>query len=405
MRLLQIFLLSILWSSQLFSQFNIKGKITDERNFPVSGVKVSIPGVVTSKSNDAGEFNLISFTKPYDLFIVDGSSRTSVLYSNLSIENPELILFGVKNSRNTYIEPLKVTFPEIPYGRSAIVKFISEDVFYSAEVISASGETTKLLTIEWPKYSSTLNGKVIYLEREQLEFTRFGEKTITTQSTNPNQSVKFTDADFNRNPGSSTIYLSFPILKYELKGYDVLADFLAFNRTSEFKIAGNNGDIVSTKVLVPSSLPFSYRLKVRGYGFGSDGSGFENIVFAYPGTSYNLEELSHPVLLAPQNNLIGYNKNTLFAFESGSGAGIYLLRFTSFYPEGNFYVVTTDKNFINPVERSGGVLDGNEFKWRVMKYSPFSSVDDFVKQKLFANDMGFKQITISPERTFKINAY
>ena len=55
MRLLQIFLLSILWSSQLFSQFNIKGKITDERNFPVSGVKVSIPGVVTSKSNDAGE--------------------------------------------------------------------------------------------------------------------------------------------------------------------------------------------------------------------------------------------------------------------------------------------------------------------------------------------------------------
>lgn len=397
---------TILFSASVsFSQFNISGKVINEKNFPVSGVMISASGGGQAVSGKAGEFTITVPSKPYNIFLIDESTQTSVLYENISTENPELNMFGVFNSPNTFIEPLKITFPAVPSGKSAIIKFVSEDTFFSKEINAVAGETTKLITIEWPNTSSNLNGKVIYLEKDARNFTRFGEKTLTMQSQNANQSINFSEEDLDRSPGFSTINISFPILKYDIKGYEVFADFLAFNRNSEFLISKNDGNIVSTRVLVPASLPFSYRLKIRGYGFSGNGSGFENIVYAYPGTSYNLDEQSPPLLQAPQDRVIGYNENTQFAFDPGSGAGIYVIHFMGFFPEGNYYVVTSRRNFTNPIQNSGGVLEGNEYKWKVRKYSPYSSVDDFVKPKTFSNDMGARSITTSTERTFRINAY
>ena len=64
---------------------------------------------------------------------------------------------------------------------------------------------------------------------------------------------------------------------------------------------------------------------------------------------------------------------------------------------------STRLNYLSRDEfkRSGSV----EFRWRVNKYLTYFSVDDFVKPSAFKNDIGYKAILYSEERTFKTGYY
>ena len=106
-------------------------------------------------------------------------------------------------------------------------------------------------------------------------------------------------------------------------------------------------------------------------------------------------------MLAPQDKLIGYSANTKFSYETGSGTGIFVLQFHSFFPEGDFYIVTKDWNVTAPVKLSDGIISGNEYQWGVKKYMTYFNVNDSVKPKIFQNDIGYKAVTYSEKRTFK----
>lgn len=391
----------ILFSQTAFSQ-TIKGSVVDERYFPVGNVSIEVEGQGSTSTDTNGSFTMPITKKPYNLTIVDKSSAISVRYEGLTTLEPELKLFGLKSAKYSNTEALKVTFPEIPSGTSAIIKFISQDLFYSTEAEATSGETTKIITVDWPKSKEFVSGFVIYISKTMDNYVRYSEYPVTIfRGSNVIQTADLTSPGTTKNPGSSTITVYLPNYVYANKGYAVYADFLGLNRNASILLTSAEADIQMTKVLVPQNLPFAFRLKVSGNGYDKDGAGFINYSYTSPNSVINLENEEPPEILAPQDKLYGVGGNTRFSYGTGSGTGIFVSHFHSFYPEGDFYLVTRERNIISPIGYSKGMISGNEYQWYVMKYMTYFNVDDFVKPLRFQNDMGYRAVSYSEKRTFK----
>jgi hypothetical protein len=399
-----ILVILILISVKAFS-FEIVGKVLDERYFPVPNVSVTVTGGMLTKTNKDGTFSLSTDNTSYDILLYDLSTSIGVMYKDLSTSVPELIFFGLNASRNVNSEFVKIEFPPLPNGRSAIIKFLSEDVYSCEDVTVSSGERTKVLNINFPAYLTRLNGRIVYLEKTSTSYEKYSEYPITIIKEGYPQTVILDSMSIGNKPGTSSVIIYPPAFAYDSKGFSVYGDFLAEHRNSEITFNVTEGDIVSSKIIVPQTLPYGYRLKIEGRGALKNNGRFVNYTYSYPGATLNIPTETAPKLDAPQDKYWGVSNNTIFSWDWGSGTGIYVAHFHSFAPVGDFYVVTRDRNLKNPKALAGGIIDGNEYSWQVSKYLTYTSVDDYAKPRIFANDLGYKAILTSELRTYRINPF
>ena len=383
----------------------IAGKVLDERYFPVPNISIAITGGGSASTGSDGKFIISTDDWNYDLLLYDLSSNIGVLYKDLSVKNPELIFFGLNASRNINTEFVKVEFPNIPSGRSAIIKFLAEDVFSCEDVFASSGERTKVVNINFPSYLTRLNGRMIYLEKTPASYIKYLEYPMTIMKEGYPQTVVFDSLSYGRAPGTSSVTIYPPAFAYDMKGFSVFADFLSQHRNAELTLNVTEGDIISSKIIVPQNLPFGYRLKIEGRGGLKNGGRFVSSTYSYPGATYNIGTETAPKLDAPQDNYWGVSNNTMFSWDWGTGTGIYVVHFHAFMPVGDFYVVTRERELKNPKDIARSILESNEYSWEVSKYLTYTSVDDYVKPRLFANDLGYKAVLTSEMRTFRINPF
>ncbi len=383
----------------------VSGRVVDERNFPVPFVKVIVNGEETD-TDKFGKFRFLNVNYPYSAVVAKRSTSSAVIYRELSIETPELILFGEPDMRYSNSAVIDVSFPSIPKGSSGVLKFISTDVFFCEDAEIHSEETSKRLIVYWPISKKSIDGNIVFLQKNPESFDNQIEKTLSLNKRTRPFNVKVNPLQENNSPISDlTIYLSGKNLKS--KGFSVYADFFSYNRNSEMLLSRTEGDILLTKSIVPLKFPVSFRLRVTGYAMFEDGSGFMNSTYTGPGKTVKLNPEQPPEIISPTDNLLGANGATEFSYSIGSGTGIFVIHFRSLYPEMNFYVVTGDKYAYleylsrDELRRAGSI----EFKWNVKKHLTYFSVNDFVKPKQFANDIGYKAIAYSSERTFKTGFY
>lgn len=394
----------VLISVKSFS-FEITGKVLDERYFPVPNLSIAVSGGFLTKTNKDGTFSATTDNSNYDLFLYDLSSSVGVLYKDLSTYTPELIFFGLNASRNINSEFVKIELPALANGRSAIIKFISEDVYSCEDVFVSSGEKNKVLNINFPAFLTRLNGRIVYLEKTPNSYEKYYEYPITIIKEGYPQTVYLDSMSLGRTPGTSNVVVYPPAFAYDSKGFSVYADFLSQHRNAELTLNVTEGDIVSSKIIIPQSLPYGYRLKIEGRGALKNGGSFVSNTYSYPGATLNIPTETAPKLDAPQDKYWGVSNNTIFSWDWGSGTGIYVAHFHSFAPVGDFFVVTRDRNLKNPKSFAGGILDGNEYSWQVSKYLTYTSVDDYAKPRMFANDLGYKAVLTSELRTYRVNPF
>jgi hypothetical protein len=380
---------------------DISGKVLDERYFPVPGLTLFFTGGVSTKTNTDGKFKITLGKSTYDVFIYDYSNLNGVVYRNLTTTTPELTLFGSTSSKYVNTDIMKINFLPVTQGKTAIIKFISDQIFGSKEVIASSGEKTKLITVDYPSTKDYINGRIIYLEKSPQSYERFSEKTVTILKDNYTQSVTFDSNSYYSKPGDSYLTIYMPGQESEKKSFEVYADFLSLHRNAQFSLNMTEGDIISTKVLIPQTLPYGYRIKITGSSQFKGGSGYDSYFYSYPGATYNINSETPPTLESPQDKLYGVNDNTQFSYELGSGTGVYVVHFHCFDPVGDFYVVTIDRNIKSPLSSVKDILKGTEYSWTVTKYLTYVNVDSFVRPKDFANDIGYKANTYSEMRTFR----
>jgi hypothetical protein len=400
MKILQTLMLILFLYGSLYS-YDIEGRLLDERWLPVPNVTVSITNGGTATTDEKGYFKFSTGKIPYNLFVFDEAGSIGVLYHNMTILKPEIFLFGTASSRNIHTEFVKIDFLPVPPGRTSIIKFLSDEVYNSQDIYASAGEKTKLMTIEYPSYLSTLNGRVVYLEKSQSKYEKYSERPIILSKGFYPQNILFDSSAYYTKPITSYITVYLPPGDFSRKGFNVYADFLSMHRNSEILLNSTEGDLVSTRVMVPQNMQLGYRLKVTGYGYEKAGLGFENYNYTYPGSTLYLTIEEPPYLVTPQNKYYNANNNTLFTYEWGSGSGIYVVHFHGFDPVGDYYLVTLDRTILSPISSSKGILKGKELSWQVMKYLPYISVDDFAKPRKFANDLGYKAILYSELFTFK----
>ena len=400
-----IILIFILYSFSGLHALEVKGRLLDEKFFPVHDVIIYITNGNSAKTDDNGCFRLITSIANYNLTIVDAANALAVTYSGMTISDPELIMFGASSSRYVNTQIVRVDFPPIRAGRSVLIKFMSDDVFYSQETTALPGERTKLITVDFPSTKNSINGKIIYLEKTPTSYERYGEKTISVGKDFFPQTVVYDSSSYFSKPEDAYLTIYMPTQDYDRKGFSVYADFLSLHRNARILLNTSEGDIVSTKVLVPRTLPSGYRIKITGSGYIKNGAGFENYTYSYPGASFNITSENPPSLEAPQDKFYWANNNTSFAFDRGSGTGIFVVHFHCFDPVGDYYFATSDRNISSPLMSSSGVLKGTEYSWSVSKYLTYISVDDFAKVRKFSNDVGYKAISTSELRTFRTKLF
>ncbi|HEY5535615.1 MAG TPA: carboxypeptidase-like regulatory domain-containing protein [Ignavibacteria bacterium] len=399
-----LLLVLLIFSNDLFGQV-IRGKLLDEKGFPLSDVSIIISNGGSTITGSDGSFTISATKTPYDLLITDASNNTGALYRGLYSTNPEIILFGNYLPRNVNSEAIKVEFPPVPRDRSAIIKFVSNDLFYSEEVTAFTNEKSKTITVNWLANTSTISGKIIYLEKSSESFEKFSERSYTVIKDFYPQSVKFDSSTSYINTGDANLTVYLPQTDYSKKGFRVSADFLALHRNSEMNLITVEGDIIYTKCSVPLSIPYGFRFKVYGYANNNDGSGFENTTYAYPNSVMTIQSETPPKLTAPQDKFYGVNTSTEFGYEWGSGLGLYVIHFHCISPAADFYVVTKEKFISSPFAYAGGILTGDEYTWNVSKYMTYITVDEFVKERRFLNDVGYRAVTQSETRTFRKRPY
>jgi hypothetical protein len=383
------------------AKLDISGKVLDEKYFPVPNLTLYFSGGASTKTNSEGKFKISLDASSYDVFIYDYANLNGAVYRNLTTTTPELTLFGNTSSKYVNTDIMKVNFNPVPQGKTVTIKFISDQIFSSKEVTASAGERTKLITIDYPSTKDYINGRIIYIEKSPQSFDRFSEKAVTILKDNTTQSVAFDSNSYYSKPEDSYLTIYLPGQESESKSFEVYADFLSLHRNSELLLNTTEGDIVSTKVLIPKNLPYGYRIKITGSSRFKGGSGFDNYFYSYPGATYNINSETPPLLDSPQDKLYTVNDNTLFSYEWGSGTGVYVVHFHCFDPVGDFYVVTTDRNLKSPLPYVKDILKGTEFSWNVSKYLTYTSTDAFVRPKDFANDLGYRAITYSNLRTFR----
>lgn len=383
------------------ARLDISGKVLDERYFPVPNLTLFFTGGASTKTNSEGKFKISLDVPTYDVFIYDYANLNGVVYRGLTTTTPELTLFGNISSKYVNTDIMKVNFLPVPNGKTVIIKFISDQIFSSKEVIASPGEKTKLITVDYPSTKDYINGRIIYIEKSPQSFDRFSEKAVTILKDNTTQSVIFDSNSYYSKPGDSYLTVYLPGQESEKKSFQVYADFLSLHRNSELLLNTTEGDIISTKVLIPKNLPYGYRIKITGSNQFKGGSGYDSYFYSSPGATYNIDSETPPLLDAPQDKIYTVNDNTIFSYEWGSGTGIYVVHFHCFDPVGDFYVATTDRNIKSPLPYVKDILKGTEFSWSVSKYLTYTSMDAFVKTKEFANDVGYRAITYSNLRTFR----
>jgi len=382
----------------------INGRVTDERKFPVPYVKV-IYGTKEVLTDRYGKFSLINVTSPYTLTIAEKTSSTAVIYKDLSVTNPELIIFGdLKEQFSNYVM-LKVTFPKISEGGSAVIKLISQDVFDCKEAKAAPGDSTVNLHILWPVSENYLNGEIVFLLRDEKGFEYIKFTKVSVYKKDKNKKVKI-----NNKKGSalstSAINVYQPSDKSLKTDFNVSLNFFNYNLNSIIKFSENTDGAVKTHIWVPDKLSVTNKILVTGFGRFTNGSGYAGLNFVSPGAELKLYPESPPELFTPSDNYLGAAGNTNFSYSLGSGTGIYVIEFKSSNPYLNLYVVTSERqSTLNYLSRNEFKNYSAQFTWNVKKYLTYFNTDEFVRPKVFKNDFSYKAVLYSDKRKFRTGFY
>lgn len=395
-----ILLVNVIDSFASNSDLNfINGKVVDERNFPLKNIKVII-GNSEKFTDQNGNFSIPNISTPYDITIAERFTNTAVLYKNLNITNPELILFGDPTSRYSNEVTVSIRFSKIPDGCSAIIKFISRNVSESDQFIAAEGDSTANISVRWPENRSSIDGEIVFLQRTNEEYQFFKRKQISL-SRGGSKDVNF-NVKKEKKLATSNLKLYFNDKTYDVNKFRLSLNFFNYDRNSSITLEENYGSSEINKLLIPDKFSESFKFTVTGFAESKNGKGFISYNYASPGEALKVTDEIPPEPETPLNNLLAVDGNTRFSYSNGSGAGIYVLEYKSIDPEFNFFIVTGEReSYFRYLSRSEFNSSNITFDWRVRKYVTYFNVDDFVKPLMFKNNFTYKAVLYSQRRSFK----
>lgn len=266
------------FAAVLSTQGTVTGRVIDVNKFPLSGITVSINSAATT-SDINGKFTLQNISTPYKAVVFDSITWTKVIYEELSIDNPDLILYGNAAANNCNRLDILVQIDSVPHNAVGNIKFVSKDLNVSTSTDIHNGEIERPISVSWPTGTKSITGTIFYLEKSGEAYTRYAEKTVTL--------VKNTYAPSYR-----------------------LIDFISYKNLSPYTIPGYFATIQFDPKRSPSLTPY-------------------------------LDTGTPPELIYPNNNFTEVSEKTIFNYISRSGPGIFIVKFYSVKQQYSTYIITS----------------------------------------------------------------
>lgn len=364
------------------NRITVTGMITNQVNQATPNVKVKI-GSDSVFSSAEGAFTFTNVTTPYTIQVFDENENTSKYYYGLTSE--QITIPGIGIIDESVQCEITVTYPP----EILLPGVTGKIMFTDGNYVNAYTEFSQgLPLIIWLQNNSPVTGKLIL-----LTYRKESGKIVSYENfglSNPIQVVRggkynygFSLNEVSLNPGEESVSGTVNVQPGYDTGDQMFYITFSDKRTPNFTfpirfetITGNNFDIK-----LPVNIPLQYSAIFFSYTY--EGSAYSSELFKLPGISGGvvIDTKEPPELLTPANNETGVTEQTKISFTSGSGDGIYHIRFHDMN-SNKVYTAYSGSNSFYIYELKGifpeGLPANTEFKWWVEKIGTNSSVNDYL---------------------------
>jgi hypothetical protein len=360
---------------------SITGHVIGQNGQPVDGVPVFVTGTPSTNSDGSGSFTIANVTTPYDLSIVDATSKSALVYKGLTRTDPTILFVGAtpgaphNGSASGAISGGTFTPNEGASDQTTVV-FSSPEA--TGSTATAAGGAFGPITLAW--FGPTVTTGTLYALQVTLDgggipiasgYRGYGVRSgiaVNDGSTLNNQFDTLKALSTNQFTGA----VSVPA------GYTLAAKVL-FARLTQTAIISLLADVSPNPALsyYTPGIPGATLLlgtEIIKAGGGKEiqwengmGTGATNVSVAMVGPP----ELSLPVAAAT-----GVDTTVTFSWMPMTG-GVHLVLFGGGVGTPTYYVLTagTTATIPNMKPFGLGLPSSAPYTWSVIGLGPFASVD------------------------------
>jgi hypothetical protein len=371
----------------------ISGQILNSAGNPIPGLKVKT-GDKSSVTNKAGVYVIQNVSLPYDLLIIDDSSKSQELIKSVNvpiIKIPDFFSLyypDFKTFINVHIPPAL-----IPPGKKGKLIFTDGAGINSTTDIQSENTRLEVKLSENTIYKGNLIVLIYSVDQTGniLSYDNFADTNDIQISYLQEPSFDFDAEDLSFNPAERNISGSIEIPA----GYNSSLQYFYLNFGStnptfnipDCKYSDINGN--DFNIVVPADLPSDFSVLINNY------------ISDVPNLKYSLETIKIPDntntvnlqaklpadLISPQNDATEINANSVISHSAGDGSGVFVTRF---FGNGYIYsVLSSEESFmfseINKFET--GDISNQYFFWTVQKYGEVADINAYLTSYPLKSDM------------------
>jgi hypothetical protein len=363
------------------SVITVTGKVVGQNGQAVASVPVVVPGKASTNTDGSGNFSIANVTTPYDISLVNASSKSAIVYKGLTRTDPTLLFFGsFPGTARTGSISGKISGGEFTPNQPATD--VTNVAFASAETNGSTSTVANgqfgAINLSW--YGPTATTGSLYA----IQFTAgagglpvasgykgYGVRSgiaVNDGSTLTNQFDTLQSVTTSQFTGTVTVPSG-----YTLAGKAVYANVAP---SAVIFLFSESNAITNLSYYTPGIPGATLLLGAEATKTGGGTAITWRNGLAIGATGVSVSIVTPPELSLPVNAATGVDTTVTFTWTAMTG-GVHLVLFTAAGSNPAYYVVTTGTSTTIPNMKPFGLgLPGTTaYQWQVYGFGPFSSVD------------------------------
>jgi hypothetical protein len=363
------------------SVITVTGKVVGQNGQAVASVPVVVPGKASTNTDGSGNFSIANVTTPYDISLVNASSKSAIVYKGLTRTDPTLLFFGsFPGTARTGSISGKISGGEFTPNQPATD--VTNVAFASAETNGSTSTVANgqfgAINLSW--YGPTATTGSLYA----IQFTAgagglpvasgykgYGVRSgiaVNDGSTLTNQFDTLQSVTTSQFTGTVTVPSG-----YTLAGKAVYANVAP---SAVIFLFSESNAITNLSYYTPGIPGATLLLGAEATKTGGGTAITWRNGLAIGATGVSVSIVTPPELSLPVNAATGVDTTVTFTWTAMTG-GVHLVLFTAAGSNPAYYVVTTGTSATIPNMKPFGLgLPGTTaYQWQVYGFGPFSSVD------------------------------
>ena len=363
------------------SVITVTGKVVGQNGQAVASVPVVVPGKASTNTDGSGNFSIANVTTPYDISLVNASSKSAIVYKGLTRTDPTLLFFGsFPGTARTGSISGKISGGEFTPNQPATD--VTNVAFASAATngyaSTAANGTFGAINLSW--YGPTATTGSLYA----IQFTAgagglpvasgykgYGVRSgiaVNDGSTLTNQFDTLQSVTTSQFTGTVTVPSG-----YTLAGKAVYANVAP---SAVIFLFSESNAITNLSYYTPGIPGATLLLGAEATKTGGGTAITWRNGLAIGATGVSVSIVTPPELSLPVNAATGVDTTVTFTWTAMTG-GAHLVLFLGAGSNPAYYVVTTGTSTTIPNMKPFGLglPSASAYTWQIYGFGPFSSVD------------------------------